>query len=206
MGRRGELLYKLADLIERDSVLLASLETLDNGKPYVMSMMADVALTVKCYRYFAGWADKNHGQVIPIDGNFMTYTRHEPVGVCGQIIPWNFPLLMQAWKLGPALAMGNTVVMKVAELCKEAGFPDGVVNIVPGYGPTAGAAIVNHPRVDKIAFTGSTEIGKLVQKGAADTIKRVTLELGGKSPTIVLADADIDKAVEIAHNGLFFNM
>merc|ERR1712168_81713 len=214
-SRRGELLYKLADLIERDSVLLASLETLDNGQPYVMSMMADVALTVKCYRYFAGWADKNHGQVIPIDGNFMAYTRHEPVGICGQIIPWNFPLLMQAWKLGPALATGNTVVMKLAEqtpltglyvaqLVKEAGFPAGVVNVVPGYGPTAGAAIVNHSNVDKIAFTGSTEIGKLVQKGAADTIKKVSLELGGKSPTIVLADADIDKAVEIAHNGLFF--
>merc|ERR1719350_371236 len=216
-SRRGELLNKLADLLERDAVLLASLETLDNGKPYVMSMMADVALSVKCYRYFAGWADKNHGQVIPIDGNFMSYTRHEPVGVCGQIIPWNFPLLMQAWKLGPALAMGNTVVMKLAEqtpltglhlaeLIKEAGFPAGVVNIVPGYGPTAGAAIANHPMVDKIAFTGSTEVGRIIQSAAADNIKRVTPELGGKSPTIVLADADIEKAVETAHFGLFFNM
>jgi len=214
---RGELLNKLADLIERDATYLASLETLDNGKPFVMSFLADVALSVKCYRYYAGWADKNHGKTIPIDGDFMSYTRHEPVGVCGQIIPWNFPLLMQAWKLGPALAMGNTVVMKLAEqtpltglhiadLIREAGFPAGVVNVVPGYGPTAGSAIANHPDVDKIAFTGSTEVGKIIQRAAADNIKRVTLELGGKSPTIVLADADIDLAVETAHFGLFFNM
>jgi len=214
---RGELLYKLADLIERDQVLLASLETLDNGKPYVMSMMADVALTVKCYRYFAGWADKNVGQTIPIDGNFMTYTRHEPVGVCGQIIPWNFPLLMQAWKLGPALATGNTVVMKLAEqtpltglyiadLVREAGFPEGVVNVVPGFGPTAGAAIAGHPDIDKVAFTGSTEVGKIIQNAAAANLKRVTLELGGKSPNIVLKDADLPKAVETSHFGLFFNM
>merc|ERR1719211_949657 len=215
-SRRGELLNKLADLIERDANYLASLETLDNGKPYVMSFLADLGLSIKCYRYYAGWADKNHGKTIPLDGNVLCYTRHEPVGVCGQIIPWNFPLLMQAWKLGPALAMGNTVVMKlaeqtpltglyVAELCKEAACPDVVVNIVPGYGPTAGAAIVNHPRVDKIAFTGSTEVVKIIQRAAADNVKRVTLELGGKSPAIVLADADIDQAVEIAHFGLFFN-
>jgi len=214
---RGRLLNRLADLIERDAGYLASLETLDNGKPYTASFHADLALSIKCYRYYAGWADKNHGKTIPADGNFFIYTRHEPVGVCGQIIPWNFPLLMQAWKLGPALAMGNTVVMKlaeqtpltglyVAELAKEAGFPAGVVNIIPGYGPTAGAAIVNHPNVSKIAFTGSTEVGRLIQQQAAATIKKVTLELGGKSPTIVLADADIDKAVEIAHQGLFFNM
>lgn len=182
-----------------------------------MSFNADVAFTVKCLRYYAGWADKNQGKTIPVDGNYFCYTRHEPVGVCGQIIPWNFPLLMQAWKLGPALATGNTVVMKLAEqtpltglyvaqLSKEAGFPDGVINVIPGYGPTAGAAIANHPLVDKVAFTGSTEVGKIIQKAAADNIKRVTLELGGKSPTIVLADADIDQAVEIAHFGLFFNM
>merc|ERR1719348_325460 len=199
-SQRGQLLNKLADLIEADKVYLASLESLDNGKPFQDAYNADLALTIKYLRYYAGWADKNHGKTIPVDGSFLTYTRHEPVGVCGQIIPWNFPLLMQAWKLGPALAMGNTVVMKLAEqtpltglyvcsLCKEAGFPDGVVNIVPGYGPTAGAAIVNHPRVDKIAFTGSTEIGKIVQKTAADTLKKVTLELGGKSPVIVCSDA-----------------
>merc|ERR1719474_14636 len=203
--------------MERDRVYLASLESLDNGKPFNDAYNIDLSLTVKCYRYYAGWADKNHGKTIPIDGDFMSYTRHEPVGVCGQIIPWNFPLLMQAWKLGPALAMGNTVVMKLAEqtpltglhiadLVREAGFPAGVVNVVPGYGPTAGSAIANHPDVDKVAFTGSTEVGKLIQRAAADNIKRVTLELGGKSPTIVLADADIDLAVETAHFGLFFNM
>merc|ERR1719204_2145609 len=171
-------------------------------------MMADVALSAKCYRYFAGWADKNHGKVIPIDGNFMTYTRHEPVGVCGQIIPWNFPLLMQAWKLGPALATGNTVVLKpaeqtpltalyVASLIEEAGFPPGVVNVVPGYGPTAGAAISEHMDVDKVAFTGSTEVGALILQAAGKSnLKRTTLELGGKSPNIIFADCDLDHAVE----------
>merc|ERR1712088_123575 len=214
---RGQLLNRLADLIERDRLYLASLESLDNGKPFNDAFNIDLGLTIKCFRYYAGWADKIHGKTIPVAGNFFTYTRHEPIGVCGQIIPWNFPLLMQAWKLGPALATGNTVVMKlaeqtpltglyIAELIKEAGFPAGVVNIVPGYGPTAGAAIANHPMVDKVAFTGSTEVGKIIQRAAADNIKRVTLELGGKSPTIVLADADIDMAVETAHFGLFFNM
>lgn len=216
-SERGQLLHRLADLMDRDRTYLASLETLDNGKPYTASYAADVALSVRCLRYYAGWADKNHGKTIPVDGPFFAYTRHEPVGVCGQIIPWNFPLLMQAWKLGPALATGNVVVMKlaeqtpltglyVAELVKEAGFPPGVVNIVPGFGPTAGAAIVNHPDVEKVAFTGSTEVGKLIQAQAAGNVKRVTLELGGKSPNVVLADADVEKAVEIAHFGLFFNM
>merc|ERR1712156_764155 len=214
---RGQLLNRLADLIERDRLYLASLESLDNGKPFQDAYNIDLGLTIKCYRYYAGWADKNHGKTIPVDGLFLSYTRHEPVGVCGQIIPWNFPLLMQAWKLAPALATGNTIVMKlaeqtpltglyIAELIKEAGFPAGVVNIIPGFGPTAGAAIAEHPKVDKVAFTGSTEVGKIIQRSAADNIKRVTLELGGKSPTIVLADADIDQAVETAHFGLFFNM
>lgn len=214
---RGNLLNKLADLMERDRIYLASLETLDNGKPYLMSYLADLALSIKCLRYFAGWADKNHGKTIPIDGDFMSFTRHEPIGVCGQIIPWNFPLLMQAWKLGPALATGNTVVMKpaeqtpltalhVAQLVKEAGFPPGVVNIIPGYGPTAGAAIANHMDVDKIAFTGSTEIGHVVMKAAASSnLKRITLELGGKSPNIVFKDANMEEAVEQSHFGLFFN-
>lgn len=216
-SERGRLLNKLADLMERDRVLLASLETLDNGKPYAMAYHADLDLSIKCFRYYAGWADKNHGKVIPLDGNYHCYTRHEPVGVAGQIIPWNFPLLMQAWKLGPALATGNCVVMKLAEqtplsglyvaqLIKEAGFPPGVVNIIPGFGPTAGAAIVNHPEVDKVAFTGSTEVGKMIQAQAANTLKRVTLELGGKSPNIVLKDANLEEAVEISHFGLFFNM
>jgi len=215
---RGQLLYKLADLIERDRTYLASLETLDNGKPFTHAYSVDLELVIKCLRYYAGWADKTHGKVIPMDGEVMCYTRHEPVGVCGQIIPWNFPLLMQAWKLGPALATGNTVVMKLAEqtpltglyvaqLIKEAGFPAGVVNIVPGFGPTAGAAIANHKDVDKVAFTGSTSVGKIIQQAAGQTnLKRVTLELGGKSPLIVMDDADLEKAVDVAHAALFFNM
>merc|ERR1719507_2016876 len=214
---RGVLLSRLADLIERDRLYLASLESLDNGKPFQDAYNIDLGLTIKCYRYYAGWADKNHGKTIPVDGPFLSYTRHEPVGVCGQIIPWNFPLLMQAWKLGPALATGNTVVMKLAEqtpltglyiaqLIKEAGFPAGLVNIVPGYGPTAGGAIANHAGIDKVAFTGSTEVGKIIQQAAAANLKRVTLDLGGKSPNIILKDADLVLAVETAHFGLFFNM
>jgi len=214
---RGVLLNKLADLIERDRLYLASLESLDNGKPFQDAFNIDLGLTIKCYRYYAGWADKTHGKTIPVDGSFLSYTRHEPVGVCGQIIPWNFPLLMQAWKLGPALATGNTVVMKVAEqtpltalavaqLVKEAGFPPGVVNVVPGYGPTAGAAISGHMDVDKVAFTGSTEVGHIIQQAAgASNLKRVTLELGGKSPLIVMDDADLEHAVATAHFALFFN-
>uniref|UniRef100_G1QGJ8 aldehyde dehydrogenase (NAD(+)) n=1 Tax=Nomascus leucogenys TaxID=61853 RepID=G1QGJ8_NOMLE len=194
-----------------------ALETLDNGKPYVISYLVDLDMVLKRLRYYAGWADKYHGKTIPIDGDFFSYTRHEPVGVCGQIIPWNFPLLMQAWKLGPALATGNVVVMKVAEqtpltalyvanLIKEAGFPPGVVNIVPGFGPTAGAAIASHEDVDKVAFTGSTEIGRVIQVAAGSSnLKRVTLELGGKSPNIIMSDADMDWAVEQAHFALFFN-
>ena len=215
-SHRGLLLNRLADLIEDDIPYLASLETLDNGKPIQHSMNVDLALVVKCYRYYAGWANKNHGKTIPIDGDYFTMTRHEPVGVCGQIIPWNFPLLMQAWKLGPALAMGCTVVMKtaeqtplsayrIAELIKEAGFPAGVVNILSGHG-AAGQAIVEHKGVDKIAFTGSTEVGQIISKHASvNNIKRLTLELGGKSPNIVFADADMDHAVETSHFGLFFN-
>ncbi|XP_059622393.1 aldehyde dehydrogenase, mitochondrial [Phlebotomus argentipes] len=216
-SERGALIYRLADLIERDRNYLASLETLDNGKPFAMSYNVDIPVALKNLRYFAGWADKNHGKVIPMDGDFFAYTRHEPVGVCGQIIPWNFPILMMAWKLGPALATGNTIVLKpaeqtsltalyIAQLAKEAGFPEGVVNVVPGFG-NAGEALVHHPDVDKVAFTGSTEVGRLIQKGSsAVNLKRVTLELGGKSPNIVLADTDLDYAVETSHFGLFFNM
>jgi aldehyde dehydrogenase (NAD+) len=216
-SQRGHLLYKLADLMERDREYLASLESLDNGKPYLDAFNIDLGLVIKCYRYYAGWADKTHGKTIPMDGSVLCYTRHEPIGVCGQIIPWNFPLLMQAWKLGPALATGNVVVMKLAEqtpltglyvcsLIKEAGFPPGVVNVVPGFGPTAGAAISQHMDVDKVAFTGSTEVGHIIQNAAGSSnLKRVTLELGGKSPLIVLDDADLDKAVELAHFALFFN-
>ncbi|KAM5193518.1 aldehyde dehydrogenase X, mitochondrial [Mantella aurantiaca] len=217
-SHRGQLLNRLADLIERDRVYLASLESLDNGKPFSVSYNLDVAETVKIYRYFGGFADKYHGKTIPMDGGYFCYTRREPVGVCGQIIPWNFPLIMQCWKLAPALATGNTVVMKVAEqtplsalyiasLIKEAGFPPGVVNILTGYGPTAGAAIARHMDVDKVAFTGSTSVGRLIQQAAGKSnLKRVTLELGGKSPCIVLADANLEHAVEQCHEAVFFNM
>lgn len=215
--QRGELLYKLADLIEQNIEELARLETLDNGKPLSDSLNADLRLVIACYRYYAGWADKVQGKTIPINGPYFCYTRHEPVGVVGQIIPWNFPLLMQAWKLGPALATGNTVVLKTAEqtplsalrvgeLIVEAGFPPGVVNILSGYGPTAGAAISHHMDIDKVAFTGSTEVGHLIAEAAAKSnLKRITLELGGKSPNIIFADADMDAAIEGSHFALFFN-
>ncbi|KAL4646547.1 aldehyde dehydrogenase, mitochondrial isoform X1 [Arapaima gigas] len=216
-SERGLLLNRLADSIERDAAYLAELETLDNGKPYAVAYTVDLPMVVKCLRYHAGWADKWEGKTIPIDGDYFCYTRHEPVGVCGQIIPWNFPLLMLAWKLGPALATGNTVVMKVAEqtpltalyvanLIKEVGFPPGVVNIIPGMGPTAGAAIASHMEVDKVAFTGSTEVGHLIQQAAGTSnLKKVTLELGGKSPNIIMPDADMEVAVEQSHFALFFN-
>ncbi|MGF1488765.1 MAG: aldehyde dehydrogenase family protein [Prochloraceae cyanobacterium] len=215
--KRGELLYKLADLIEANKEELARLETLDNGKPLSEALNSDLPLVIACYRYYAGWADKIQGKTIPIQGDYFCYTRHEPVGVIGQIIPWNFPLLMQAWKLAPALAAGNTVVLKTAEqtplsalrvgeLILEAGFPPGVVNILSGYGPTAGGAIARHLDIDKVAFTGSTEVGKLIMEAAAKSnLKRVTLELGGKSPNIVFADADLDRAIAGSHDALFFN-
>ena len=216
-SERGRLINKLADAIEASTNELASLETLDNGKPIGESVAADLPLTVQCYRYFAGWADKNHGHTIPIDGNYFCYSRHEPVGVVGQIIPWNFPMLMQAWKWAPALACGNTLVLKpaeqtpltalrIAKLAQEVGFPDGVINVVPGYGPTAGASLASHMDVDKIAFTGETGTGKIVMTAAAQSnLKRVSLELGGKSPNVVFADADLDAAVDGAYFGLFFN-
>lgn len=216
-SERGRLLNKLADLIEENKEELAALESLDNGKPYRDSLNIDVPMTVKCYRYYAGWADKVHGKTIPVEGPFFCYTRHEPLGVVGQIIPWNFPLLMQAWKWGPALAMGCTLVLKpaeqtpltaieVARLAQEAGIPDGVINVVPGYGPTAGAALSGHMEVDKVAFTGEYTTGQIIMEAAAKSnLKRVSLELGGKSPNVVFADADLDAAVEGAYFGLFFN-
>jgi aldehyde dehydrogenase (NAD+) len=216
-SERGRMLHRLADLIEKHADELAALESLDNGKPVSIAKAVDVAATVGCFRYFAGWSDKVHGKTIPVDGDFFCYTRHEPVGVVGQIIPWNFPMLMLAWKLAPALATGNTVVMKpaeqtplsalrIGELIVEAGFPEGVVNLLPGFGPTAGGAIARHMDVDKVAFTGSTEVGQLIMEAAAKSnLKRITLELGGKSPNIVFADTDLDEAVEGAHFGLFFN-
>lgn len=216
-SERGRLIYKLADLVEKHHEELAALESLDNGKPYRDSIAADLPLTIKCYRYYAGWADKMVGKTIPVDGPYSCFTRHEPVGVVGQIIPWNFPLLMQAWKWGPALASGCTVVLKpaeqtplsaarVAQLALEAGFPDGVINVVPGFGPTAGAALTRHMDVDKVAFTGETTTGQVIMEAAArSNLKRVSLELGGKSPNVVFADADLDAAVDGAYFGLFFN-
>jgi aldehyde dehydrogenase (NAD+) len=213
---RGRLLNKLADLIEEHIDELAELETLDNGKPIAESRNGDLPMVIDCLRYYAGWADKIHGQTIPVRGRYFCYTRREPVGVAGQIIPWNFPMLMVAWKWGPAIAAGCTIVMKPAEqtpltclrmgeLALEAGFPAGVINIVPGYGETAGDALVKHPGVDKVAFTGSTEVGRIIMRNAAETLKRVTLELGGKSPNIVFADADLDAAVDGAMLGLYLN-
>jgi aldehyde dehydrogenase (NAD+) len=213
---RGRLMYRLADLLEENAEELAGLETLDNGKPIRDSRAADIPLVIDCIRYYAGWADKIHGSTIPIRGNHFCYTRREPVGVVGQIIPWNFPALMTAWKWGPALAAGCTIVMKPAEqtplsclrmarLAQKAGIPDGVINVVPGYGPTAGAALVAHPGVDKIAFTGEGGTAKIIQRTALETMKRCTFELGGKSPNVVFADADMDAAVAGAHFALYFN-
>jgi phenylacetaldehyde dehydrogenase len=221
-SERGRLIWKLADLLEENLEEFAELESLDNGKPLKIARVADVPLAVDLFRYFAGWATKIEGNTIPISvpyapgAKFLAYTLREPVGVVGQIIPWNFPLLMAAWKLGPALATGNTVVLKPAEqtpltalrlgeLFQEAGFPDGVVNIIPGYGETAGAALAAHSGVDKIAFTGSTEVGKLILHAAAGNLKKVSLELGGKSPNVVFADVDLDAAIAGAASAIFFN-
>jgi aldehyde dehydrogenase (NAD+) len=214
--KRGKLLYAIADALEGRADELARLETMDNGKPVREARMFDVEGAIECFRYYAGWADKLDGDVIPVPGPFLNYTRREPVGVCGQIIPWNYPIQMAAWKVAPALACGNTVVLKPAEqtpltalelarCAAEAGLPAGVLNVVPGFGETAGAALVAHPDVDKIAFTGSTAVGKIIQREAAGTLKRVSLELGGKSPNIVLADADLEAAVRGATSAIFYN-
>jgi len=213
---RGRLLYKLSQLIERDTPRLAELETSDNGKPIKESTYIDLPSVVENFEYFAGWCTKIEGETIPVPGQMFNYTLREPVGVCGQIIPWNFPLLMAAWKLAPALAAGNTVVLKPAEqtpvtalelakLIQEAGFPEGVVNVVPGFGETAGATLASHKGIDKVAFTGSTEVGKLIAKSAAENLTKVSLELGGKAPNIIFADADLDQAVQGAMMGIFFN-
>jgi aldehyde dehydrogenase (NAD+) len=213
---RGRLLYLLADEIESQSDELAALETLDNGKPISESRKGDLPLVVDVLRYYAGFADKIQGATIPIRGNYLCYTRREPIGVAGQIIPWNFPMLMTAWKWGPALAAGCTIVMKPAEqtpltclrmaaIAKEVGFPDGVINIVPGFGPTAGAATVKHPMIDKIAFTGEHTTAQIITRDSAATLKRLTFELGGKSPNVVMADADLDAAAQGAYIGLYLN-
>ncbi len=219
---RGKLLWRLADLLESNLEEFAQLESLDNGKPLTIARAADIPLAVDLFRYMAGWSTKIEGNSIPISvpympgSQFLAYTLREPVGVVGQIIPWNFPLLMAAWKLGPALAVGCTIVMKPAEqtplsvlrlgeLFLEAGFPEGVVNIVPGYGVTAGAALAAHPDVDKIAFTGSTEVGKAIVNAATGNLKKVTLELGGKSPSVVLPDADLETGIPGVASAIFFN-
>jgi len=220
-SERGRLVWKLGDLIEEHTEEFAQLESLDNGKPLAVARVADVPLAVDLFRYMAGWATKIEGNTIPISTKskrtqYLAYTRREPVGVVGQIIPWNFPLLMAAWKLGPALATGCTVVLKpaeqtplsallLAELIAEAGFPEGVVNVVPGFGETAGAALAAHPDVDKVAFTGSTEVGKIILQAAAGNLKKVSLELGGKSPNIVFDDADIKGTIAGAASAIFFN-
>ena len=214
--QRGKLMYKLCDLIEDEIDELAALESLDNGKPFSDARWVDIPLAVDALRYYAGWADKIHGQTIPVNGNFFTYTRREPVGVVGQIIPWNFPMMMVSWKWGPALASGCTIVMKPAEqtpltclrlarLAQKAGIPDGVINVVPGFGPTAGAAIVQHPGIDKVAFTGSGETAQVIMRQAAHSLKRLTFELGGKSPNIVFADANLTAAAIGAQVAIYLN-
>ncbi|CAJ2664387.1 unnamed protein product [Trifolium pratense] len=214
---RCRILLRFADLVEKHNDEIAALESWNNGKLYEQAAKAELPMFVRLFRYYAGWADKIHGLTVPADGDYHVQTLHEPIGVAGQIIPWNFPLLMFAWKVGPALACGNTIVLKTAEqtpltalvvakLLHEAGLPPGVLNIVSGYGPTAGAPLASHMDVDKLAFTGSTDTGKTVLELAArSNLKPVTLELGGKSPFIVCEDADVNKAVEIAHFALFFN-
>ena len=220
-SERGRMIWKLGDLIEKHLEEFAQLESLDNGKPLKVARVADVPLAADLFHYMAGWATKIEGNTIPISSgggrdHFLAYTVREPIGVVGQIIPWNFPLLMAAWKLGPALATGCTIVLKPAEqtpltalllgeLIQEAGIPDGVVNIVPGYGETAGAALAAHPDVDKVAFTGSTEVGKLIVQAAAGNLKKVSLELGGKSPNVVLGDADLASTIPGAASAIFFN-
>ncbi|KAI9767126.1 MAG: mitochondrial aldehyde dehydrogenase [Geoglossum simile] len=214
---RGSLLLKLAALVEEHAETLATIETWDNGKPYTVALAEDVGEVISVFRYYGGWADKLHGQVFDTTPLKFAYSIREPLGVCGQIIPWNYPLTMAAWKLGPALACGNTVVLKPAEqtplsilylavLIKEAGFPPGVVNILNGYGRDAGAAIASHLGIDKIAFTGSTATGREIMKMAAVNMKNITLETGGKSPLIVFEDADLEQAAKWAHFGVMYNM
>jgi acyl-CoA reductase-like NAD-dependent aldehyde dehydrogenase len=212
---RGRLVYKLSQRLMERADEVARLETLHNGKPIFESRQIDIPASAECFEYYAGWADKVHGETVPVKGDYLTYTLREPVGVVGAIVPWNFPLLLASWKVAPALACGNTVVLKPAtqtpltalalgEIATEVGFPPGVLNVVTGPGSKVGQALVEHPRVAKIAFTGDTATGRAIMRGAADTVKTITLELGGKSPNIVFADADLDAAVRGATNGIFY--
>lgn len=213
---RGRILWKVSEVLEKHKEELAWLETLDNGKPIRDSVAVDVPGTIECFQYYAGWANKIYGETIPVDGPYFNYTLREPVGVVGAIVPWNFPLVLASGKLAPALACGSTVVLKpaeqtpltalrLAECLREAGLPDGVVNVVTGFGPTAGRALVEHAGVDKIAFTGEYLTGQEIMRNASGTLKRVSLELGGKSPNVIFADADLERAVENAMTGAFFN-
>ena len=213
---RGRILWAIGDLLEARVAEIAALESIDSGKTITEASRVDVPLAADCFRYFAGFATKIEGETVPVRAPCLNYTLREPIGVVGQIIPWNFPILLAAWKVAPALAAGNAVVLKPAEqtpltalrladLAREAGLPAGALNVVPGFGPTAGAALVDHPGVDKIAFTGSTAVGQEIMRRAAPTLKRLTLELGGKSPNIVFADADMDAAVRGALTGIFYN-
>ena len=213
--KRGRLIWKLGEALRRNVEQVALLETLDNGKPIFESRYVDIPMCADILQYYAGWADKVHGETIAVSAPALDYTLREPLGVVGCIVPWNFPLLLAVWKLGPALATGNTVVLKpasetplsalkLAELAHEVGFPPGVLNVVTGGGSTVGAAMVQHPGIDKIAFTGATSTGQGIMRTAADTLKHVTLELGGKSPNIVFADADLDAAVKGATMGIFY--
>jgi phenylacetaldehyde dehydrogenase len=221
-SERGKVVWRIGELISKYNDELAEIESVDNGKPLGVAKAADVPLAADIFQYMAGWSTKLEGKTIPVSvlytpgAQYHAYTRREPIGVVGQIIPWNFPLLMAAWKLAPALATGCTIVLKVAEetplsalrlgeILQEAGVPAGVVNIVTGFGETAGAALAAHPGVDKVAFTGSTEVGRLIVQAAARDLKHVSLELGGKSPNIILKDADLDIAIPGAANAIFFN-
>jgi acyl-CoA reductase-like NAD-dependent aldehyde dehydrogenase len=214
---RGRLLWTIADLLEKHAEELATIESLNNGKTLREALRGDLPPAVDIFRYYAGFTTKIHGETIPVDGDYLCYTLREPVGVCGQIVPWNYPLLMAAWKVAPALACGNTIVLKpseytpltalvLGELCQQAGVPDGVINVIPGYGDPAGEALARHPDVDKIAFTGSTRTARRLLHASADTnLKRLSLELGGKSPLVVLDDADVDAAVRACFWGIFAN-
>jgi aldehyde dehydrogenase (NAD+) len=212
---RGKLVWKIGETLLEKADEIARLETLHNGKPIFESRQIEVPAAAECFQYYAGWADKIHGETVPVKGNYLTYTLREPVGVVAAIVPWNFPLLLTAWKVAPALACGNVVIIKpasqtpltalaLADIATEVGLPPGVLNVVTGSGATVGQMIVEHPGIDKIAFTGDTSTGKGIMKGAADTLKRITLELGGKSPNIVFPDADIDAAIRGATTGIFY--
>lgn len=216
-AQRSALIHRLADLMEKHSDELAMLESLDTGKTLTVAKQVDVSYSIHCLRYFAGWPDKIHGKTIPMNSPHFLYSKEEPVGVCGQVIPWNFPLVMMIWKIAPVLVTGCTTVVKPAEatpltalrlgeLIMEAGFPEGVVNVLPGYGATAGDALIKHHLVDKVAFTGSTRVGyHIMRESHKHNLKRITLELGGKSANIIMDDADIDLAIDQSQHGLFFN-